>query len=560
MVYEAVVERAYGETGTISIDVEAGTCAWMPGADPKGASASGGDADGDLDCGCLTWSGAPALPMAISREALVGASVVENHEGDASGDAARPAFHVWHAVRGERGGRPCQRILRSQPFLCNSTGQVDECVGLIRAAAGVGLGGRKKCMVVVNPVSGQARGLATWRDRIRPAFDAAGLAYGFAETDGPLAAQRLGASLDLDAYDGIVVVGGDGTLHEAIEGLFLHRSEGSGEYGSHPASHVALAVVPTGSGNGFAASTGAIDVDTAVWMVLKNRRAPLDLCSVLQPREGEGEGKVERAMMVLSTTLGFVAHLDLNTEGLRWMGPARFTCGAVLEVLKGATTQARVAVLPSGGAGEAGAAPPNGEDADVPAGGMACPGLAQLGNMHAPSLLDGIPRLGAPLSPTDGPGEGEGEGEGERGSAWRMLPEDAFQFFVLANTPCISLDDRVCPTLGVGTGGMALLCSGRNGRARNVAIFDALQNGSTHTLAAQEWEAAKERAGRPPRIAYHEVRAVAIDCGAGALVSLDGERFPTGRILVEVHPALGTCLLWEPGDKSADDDEAADRA
>ena len=40
-------------------------------------------------------------------------------------------------------------------------------------------------------------------------------------------------------------------------------------------------MLPTGSGNGFAASIGAVDAVTGLWFVLMNKRSPMDVVSVL---------------------------------------------------------------------------------------------------------------------------------------------------------------------------------------------------------------------------------------------------------------------------------------
>ena len=64
--------------------------------------------------------------------------------------------------------------------------------------------------------------------------------------------------------------------HISVQGLF-NRGESAERLRG-----LALGVVPTGSGNGFAASIGAVDADTALWSLLKNERAPMDVVSIFQ--------------------------------------------------------------------------------------------------------------------------------------------------------------------------------------------------------------------------------------------------------------------------------------
>ena len=74
--------------GTLSVDLEAGSVGWYP------LGARQGDAiglhDDDLDSGscggCLTWEGAPSLPLEIRGGDLVGALGAGAHRVFAEGD------------------------------------------------------------------------------------------------------------------------------------------------------------------------------------------------------------------------------------------------------------------------------------------------------------------------------------------------------------------------------------------------------------------------------------------------------------------------------------------
>ncbi|GFR44000.1 hypothetical protein Agub_g5146, partial [Astrephomene gubernaculifera] len=150
-----------------------------------------------------------------------------------------------------------------------------------------------------------------------------------------------GVEEDEEAVDVIMFVGGDGTLHEGLQGLFQRPDWSS-------ARHVPLLAVPSGSGNGLAASCGLWDPVTAVVALLRGRTAPVDVASVLQPPGN-------RFYCILSVVYGAMANLDVGTNHLRWMGELRFHLGGLWELIRGRCYSARVFVLPP-------AAPP----ADVP--------------------------------------------------------------------------------------------------------------------------------------------------------------------------------------------------
>jgi diacylglycerol kinase (ATP) len=91
-------------------------------------------------------------------------------------------------------------------------------------------------VIIINPNSGNAEDLSRLREAIDEAVNLEVLT-----SQAPGDAQRLAAELD-DSVELVIVAGGDGTLHEVINGLFQDSDR--------PAPAVAL--VPLGTGNDFA--------------------------------------------------------------------------------------------------------------------------------------------------------------------------------------------------------------------------------------------------------------------------------------------------------------------
>ena len=93
-----------------------------------------------------------------------------------------------------------------------------------------------KVLVVVNPRAGRGR-RGRSRDALTRALRSLSLDFDLVETERPGHAAGIVAACGPD-HDGVLVVGGDGTLHEALQSLDLER--------------LRLAVLPWGSGNDFA--------------------------------------------------------------------------------------------------------------------------------------------------------------------------------------------------------------------------------------------------------------------------------------------------------------------
>merc|ERR1712216_1084538 len=84
---------------------------------------------------------------------------------------------------------------------------------------------------------------------------------------------------DMQSYDGIVGVGGDGILYEIIAG-FMKRDDWLKSMQETP-----LAIIPAGSGNGLALSIlhrkgETRDVESMAYLIARGEVSPMDVCSV----------------------------------------------------------------------------------------------------------------------------------------------------------------------------------------------------------------------------------------------------------------------------------------
>ncbi len=101
--------------------------------------------------------------------------------------------------------------------------------------------------VIVNPVAGYGRGLDHF-PRISRHFREQGVAIEPVFTEHKFHATELTVEAIKAGYRHIAVVGGDGTLHEVVNGLFIQQEVSPRE--------VMLAVIAAGSGNDWARNFG----------------------------------------------------------------------------------------------------------------------------------------------------------------------------------------------------------------------------------------------------------------------------------------------------------------
>lgn len=123
------------------------------------------------------------------------------------------------------------------------------------------LGGMEEWYVIVNPVSGRGRGAREW-PLIESLLTQAGFDYTFNFSSSKYEAIDLAESAVLMGYRKIIVVGGDGTMHEVLNGLYRQHEV--------PMSSITVGVIPIGTGNDWVRHFGiphdykqAIDVIAA---------------------------------------------------------------------------------------------------------------------------------------------------------------------------------------------------------------------------------------------------------------------------------------------------------
>lgn len=119
----------------------------------------------------------------------------------------------------------------------------------------------------------------------------------------------LVARLDFSGYDGIVVMGGDGTLFEAVNGYMANRSP----------RRIPLGVIPLGTGNSFSLDLGLRprNWQQAVQVIAHGQVQWADVACF------EENGRCRYFINILG--LGFVADVTQRADGLKWMGNLAYT-------------------------------------------------------------------------------------------------------------------------------------------------------------------------------------------------------------------------------------------
>lgn len=163
-------------------------------------------------------------------------------------------------------------------------------------------------LVVCNPVSGLGRGLKTL-GIVRRAFDAAGVSYAAETTAGRGDAARLAHSACSAGCSAVVVIGGDGTLFEVVNGVMGFATNQAPASVSSP---VVVGLVQAGRGSDFGRSIGIpSDVEAACARLLAGRTQVADLGHVTYTTFS---GKREAKYFINAAGMGFDAEVAVRAN------------------------------------------------------------------------------------------------------------------------------------------------------------------------------------------------------------------------------------------------------
>ena len=172
----------------------------------------------------------------------------------------------------------------------------------------------KQLLVIINPRGGGGRAKRLLRDA---RLEDLGFGLRIRTTEYPGHAAQITRNESLSSQDQVLVVGGDGTLHEVINAL-MERDQ---------RERPTLGVLPGGTGNSLAHDLG-ITVLTKARAVLQNpRKRSMDVLRV--SAQGRRFYSFNMVGWGLPATAGRLA------ESLRWLGPGRYTAASVIDIVRG---------------------------------------------------------------------------------------------------------------------------------------------------------------------------------------------------------------------------------
>ncbi|XP_013361477.1 PREDICTED: sphingosine kinase 1 [Chinchilla lanigera] len=342
-----------------------------------------------------------------------------------------------------------------------------------------------RVLVLLNPRGGKGKALQQFQRLVQPLLAEAEVSFKLMVTERQNHARELVRAEELGRWDALVIMSGDGLIHEVVNGL-MDRPDWE------TAIQKPLCSLPGGSGNALAASLNhyagyeqVTNEDLLTNCTLLLCRRLLEPMNLLSLHAAPGI----RLFSVLSLAWGMVADVDVESEKYRCLGEKRFTVGTFFRLVNLRTYRGQLAYLPIGSA----------VSSKTPA---------------SPVLPQGGP-VDSHLAPLEEPVP----------SHWTVVPEQEF-VLVLALLHTHMSSKMFTAPMGRCAAGVMHLFYVRAGVSRTMLLrlFLAMENGRHMECDC-------------PYLVYVPVVAFRLECKDGrGVFSVDGELLITEAVQGQVQP------------------------
>ncbi len=183
----------------------------------------------------------------------------------------------------------------------------------------------KKFYMVVNPHGGLKKGLGIL-EKVQPIFEENDCELTILKTEYAGHGKDYAYEVDFTNYDGFCAIGGDGTMHEIINGMLKRPDK----------RQLPIGLVTGGTGNSFMHDLDCLEPENAAKRILTGRERPIDIAKV------DANGETLYAFNIVGW--GMPTDINILAEKMRWLGEQRYNVASILEVLRGKRRLAKLII------------------------------------------------------------------------------------------------------------------------------------------------------------------------------------------------------------------------
>jgi YegS/Rv2252/BmrU family lipid kinase len=173
----------------------------------------------------------------------------------------------------------------------------------------------KKLLFLINPEAGNGKGEIKF-NKIKTQLKDHSIDVDMFISDRPGKIKKFIYEEDLTSFDGICTIGGDGTIHEAIDGLMR----------SGKSKYLPLGVFPGGSGNSFCNDLSIYNDASALTNIIEFTTSPIDIMEI------QHLDHINYSANIIGW--GMASEVNILAEKLRFLGTIRYSIASLICILR----------------------------------------------------------------------------------------------------------------------------------------------------------------------------------------------------------------------------------
>lgn len=183
----------------------------------------------------------------------------------------------------------------------------------------------KKFYIIVNPHGGGANGNRIL-EKVKPIFKKSNCELAILETNFRGHAKKYANELPFKGFDGLCIIGGDGSMHEIVNGMLTRKDK----------KKIPIGIITGGTGNSFMRDVDCLNPEEAAMRILKGIKRPIDIAKI------NANGETIFAFNIVGW--GMATDINLIAEKLRWFGNQRYNIASIIEVFRNRERLARIKI------------------------------------------------------------------------------------------------------------------------------------------------------------------------------------------------------------------------
>lgn len=205
-------------------------------------------------------------------------------------------------------------------------GKEDECSSMVARLRTIlnDLNRPRKLLVLISPVSGAHKSENVFYETVKPLFDLAGIKTDILVSEYPTHMREYLPTCNLEGIDGLVVMGGDGSFNQCVNGLFERSQKSANVDYNNPEAKLAdtmlpIGHIPTGTGNlisGYCYG-GCKDIETSILHIIRGKERKFGVTAVYDDSKWLGN-------CCILLGLGTLSDMVRYSESYRWIKTYRY--------------------------------------------------------------------------------------------------------------------------------------------------------------------------------------------------------------------------------------------